>query len=149
MLFERRHTKNRKQHIKYFNFRSKNQLDHSVKVPQKGGSFTSTTSVDGSTNVVFESSSRTVKRSSSDATRDAKEGESLPNRDRLEQSVEGAKGPKNNLDNTSYHEFVWEGGDDNSGTALTLIPTSLFRGNRIVIRFEFRKTYYLMGRKFY
>ena len=78
-----------------------------------------TTSVDASTNVVFESSSSSVKRSkksASDANRGPKEV-----RDLLEQSVEEAKGTKNNLDNTSYREFVWEGSDHSSGAAVTWI----------------------------
>ena len=90
---------------------------------REGVNFTATTSVDASTNVVFESSSRTVKRSkktAADATRGPKEVEDL-----LKQSAEEARGPRSSLDNTSYHEFVWEGGDNNGGAAVTLINMPL------------------------
>ena len=81
---------------------------------REGGNFTSTTSVDASTNVVLETSSRTVRRSK-------KSGSPREVEDVLGRSLEEAgKGPpRSNLDNTSYREFVWEGGDDGSGAAET------------------------------
>ena len=90
---------------------------------KREGSNLTTTTVDASTNVVFESSSRSVKRSkkAKDATRGPKEVQDL-----LEKAVDEAKGPRSKLDNTSYHEFVWEEGDDDKrGASVTSIPNSL------------------------
>ena len=69
---------------------------------------TSTTTVEGSTNVMLESSSWKVKRSkAAAATREPL----LPKEELVQRAVDEVRHPKDPLHNTSYREFVWEGGD--------------------------------------
>ena len=86
----------------------------------KGGSVTSTTTVEGSTNVMFESSSRKVKRSKAAAvTREPL----VPSEELVQREADEVRHPKDRQHNTSYREFVWEGGGDDDGADLTWVQS--------------------------